>query len=270
MHSSAPSPELDHGPASRRSGLRSGNPTAPRPPPPVPRPQPEPGLRAAAGDGVFGAGQLRRAALHHHAAVGGRPARHPHRTAAARLAGAHRRQRVGTADPRHAGRCGLSAGHAVGDPAGVAGGRAGAVAAGRSRHAYAGCQRPDPRADVHGLHAGPAASRPRRDRRRHDRVPVLRRHGVDRAAARGRRVVAGAHGRRGGGPGRRVPVPAPGPRTAEEEVQLGDRGRGSRRAWRRRARTAGAARSPPAVGAPGASGRGAARGGAAFYPPSGG
>src|SRR5690606_708653 len=118
--------------------------------------------------------------------------------------------------------------------AAVAGLGAGRVAAGRGRLTPPGRQRARPRAAVPGVRARTAAPRPGLDRRGDDRAVPLRRHAADGAAARDRRVVAVAPGRRGGGRGGRVRVPPPGPEAAAAQVQLGDRrGAGRTRSPRR-------------------------------------
>src|SRR5690606_11126466 len=95
-------------------------------------------------------------------------------------------------------------------------------------------------ADVPGVRAGPAAPRPRLDRRRHDRVLLLRRHAAHRAAAGAGGVVAVAPGRRAGRRARGLAAPAQRPDATAAALQLGDRGRGGRTRGQGRARDLGA------------------------------
>ena len=177
-------------------------------------------------------------------ADGGRAARRADRAAAARLDRAPRRERGLAAAARHPRRRRVSARHRARVAADLARLRPGRVAAGRSRHAPPRRQRPHPWPDVPGVRARPAAPRPRLDRRGDDRAVPLRRHAADDPAARARRVVAVAPGRRDGRRHRRVRVPAPGSAGAAQEIQLGNRGR-TRRAGRARPSATSSNRASP-------------------------
>ena len=192
------------------------------------RVQRQPGLRAAAG------GLLRRPARHRldlphrHPVDAAGPARPADRAAAARLGGAHRRQRHRLAAARHAGRHGVSEGDPARAAAAVAGLGLGRLAARPARLAPSRRQRRDPWPDVPGVRTRPAAPRPRGDRRRHARLHVLWRHADDHPAARGRGVLGVAPRWRTGRRDRCLPVPPQRSAAAAPQVQLGDRGRTAR------------------------------------------
>src|SRR5690606_205972 len=86
--------------------------------------------------------------------------------------------------------------------------------------------RADPRPDVPGVHARPAAPRPPGDRGGDDRLLPLRRHAADGVPTRSRALVPGTHGRRTRRRGLGAAVPSARPPGPAHALQLGNRGRG--------------------------------------------
>ncbi|KAG1181798.1 hypothetical protein G6F35_015791 [Rhizopus arrhizus] len=189
----------------------------------APLPAGDPGRRAGAGGRVRPAGHVRLAPLGGSAAGSQGPARPGRWPDAACLGRAHRRQQHRHPDPRHPGRQRLSESHRARPAPAVAGFGIGCLDAGQSGQRAPGRQWRDPRPDVPARQPRPAAPRPRGDRHRPDRHAVLRWHADDRPAARRRRVVAVAHGRRLRRHHCRAAVPQRRPAAAAPALQLGRR-----------------------------------------------